>query len=589
MRTTSRAWARLFLIGGMVLAWVPVAAAAPPEKALPNSTVAFAKIPNAAALREALKRSQMGRMLADPAMAPALDDFKARMQEPSQRLRQRLGVSLRELWELPEGEVSLAVLSVDDPKIPFAVLLSADAGKNAAAMQAVMTKATQESRQAGDKVATESFKGMTLTVIESSRPQQGDMPRPILAWTNVGSVYHVAMAATVEPFKDVLSNLNGRADSLADTESFATLSAKLGSGGQMTWYVEMGQVFKVLAEAAARQGIDKEQISAQLQLLGLTGLKAIGGTYALNAGDFDTVTRTYILAPVPLQGLMRMFKFPKSRLSPEPWVPATVASYQTINWDADNAYTAIDDFANLLVPGLLQNLEQNIGGPGGNLSFRRDLFAPMANRITVISDFKKPITESSQRTLLALALDDAKAFQTTFNKILALAEANPRKREFQGTTIYDFDLPELPNAPAGAAPQGPVSVAIAQESLFVATDPTLLEQVLRPGGPSLAENPMFRSVAKEYPAEASSISFQKPEEQARIVYDMLKSGQLEQAMAAANAGVDAPQIKISDYFDVSKLPDFSVLAKYFLQGGGYGVTDDQGMSFMQFTLRPVNP
>src|SRR5208337_2860839 len=99
-----------------------------------------------------------------------------------------------------------------------------------------------------------------------------------------------------------------------------------------------------------------------------------------------------------------------------------------------------------------------------------------------------------------------------------------------GTTIYDFDVPvpNLPNNPNGgnlqATIKGPISLAIAKETLFVTTDTTLLEQILRPGGVPLAESPTYQTVAKEIPQKVSGMTFVRPDEQARLSYDMIKSG-----------------------------------------------------------------
>jgi hypothetical protein len=87
------------------------------------------------------------------------------------------------------------------------------------------------------------------------------------------------------------------------------------------------------------------------------------------------------------------------------------------------------------------------------------------------------------------------------------------------------------------------------------------------------------------------MTFVKPDEQARLSYDMLKSGQFEKAilqgMAAQRGGqvpADLPKIINPD-----KLPDFSVFAKYLTLGGSYSVTDDDGLVATGFTLRKNNP
>ena len=176
-----------------------------------------------------------------------------------------------------------------------------------------------------------------------------------------------------------------------------------------------------------------------------------------------------------MQGLLKVFSLPPVSLRPEAWVPATVASYQSLSWDLDNAFNAINDLVNMFQPGMLNVLEQQLVGPNGGepLSFQKDIFGPLGDRITLISDFKKPIKEDSQRMLLGVALEDAKAFQTTLNRLIELAGGAPKKREFQGTTIYDFDVPNMPNPRRRQRPgqfKGPISVAIAKDTLFVTTD-----------------------------------------------------------------------------------------------------------------------
>jgi hypothetical protein len=274
-----------------------------------------------------------------------------------------------------------------------------------------------------------------------------------------------------------------------------------------------------------------------------------------------------------------------------------------MSWDFSAAYNAINELADMLAPGMLDNLQKSIGGPDGNgLDFKKDIVAPLANRVTVVSDVKKVDAAAKaddadvpQRTLLALGLKDVKTFQGTFQKILALTQTAPKKRDFQGTTIYDFELPDLPAAGANAAKlDGPISVAIAKDNLFLTTDVTLLEQVLRGGGPTLGESPAFQAVAKFYPSQSSTLSFQRPEEQAKAFYDMVKSGQFKKAVdeAAKNAPKDAnnPDVgKAGDLIDPAKLPDFSVFAKYLAPGGGYGLGDEDGMSFTQFTIKKAAP
>ena len=134
---------------------------------------------------------------------------------------------------------------------------------------------------------------------------------------------------------------------------------------------------------------------------------------------------------------------------------------------------------------------------------------------------------------------------------------------------------------------GPVSLAIAKDHLFLTTEPTILEQVLRSGGASLADSPEYQAVAKNFPETSSTQSYQKPEEGVRLLYDMLKNGGLLKAIKEQNPNADVEKLK--EVVDPAKLPDFSVIAKYLAPGGGFGMMDDDGIVFTRFTLKKANP
>ncbi len=338
-----------------------------------------------------------------------------------------------------------------------------------------------------------------------------------------------------------------------------------------------------------------QQNEVLAQDLGVNGLKSVGGSITLAAGNFDSVTKTFFLAPRPVEGLLSIFSLPPVSLRPESWVPATVASYQTINFDLDTAFKGLEDLANRFQPGMINIIQQQLVGPNGGapLDLKNEVFGPLGDRITIISDFKKPIKEDSQRMLLAVHLEDSKVFQNTLNRIIGLLGVNPATREFQGTTIYDFNLGNNPAAPDVniQAIRGPISLAIAKNTLFVTTSTTLLEQVLRPGNSALAESSAYQTIAKEIPEKASGFTYVRPDEQARLSYDLVKNGQFEKALQQFAAGVrNGREVPGLDKLIPSdKLPEFSFFAKYLALGGGYSVMDEDGFVMTSFTLRRDNP
>ena len=618
MHTAKRAMRRLALVGwlgllGTALSATIATAAAPPERVLPDSTIFVFKLNDAKKFREIFRGSHYGQLWFDPAMKDFRDDLRQKLEDATKPLKERIGLSLRELMELPQGPVTLAVVSRDDPKIPVAFVIMADAGDNKGKMADVLAKATKQAEESGAKATQEMFNGLTLHILREApndkdkkkEEEKGDDKDPdmSLAWTQSESTFYFTLATPggeVEVIKDLTAHREGRDNSLASNEYFTKTQAKIDSGhGQLLWFLDVSKLVKLVLKASAKGNEGQAQQSEViLEQLGVNGLKSVGGSFTIGAGSFDTMSKTFFLAPKPVDGVLKIFSFPPVRLRPESWVPATVASYQTFSWDLDNAYDAIEQLINKFQPGMLNLVEQQLVGPNGGqpLSFKNDFFGPIGDRLTLITDFKKPIKEDSQRMLLGVALEDEKAFQGTLNRIFEITQGAPRKREFQGTTIYDIDMPNMPNPnAAGAQPfKGSISFAVAKNTFFVTSDTTLLEQVLRPGNSNLEENAGFQALVKEIPERVSGMSFVRPDESARLLYDLVKSGQYEKAvqqMFGANARGPRPQQmpQIGKVIPNEKLPEFSSIAKYLSLSGSYSLMDDEGFTMTGFTLKREGP
>ena len=94
-------------------------------------------------LREAFRQSQYGQLWNDPALKDFREDLTSKLKDASNTLKEKIGVTLKELLELPQGGLSVAAVTQDDPKLPIALAIIADAGKNAEKMTEVMNRSTQ--------------------------------------------------------------------------------------------------------------------------------------------------------------------------------------------------------------------------------------------------------------------------------------------------------------------------------------------------------------------------------------------------------------------------------------------------------------
>jgi hypothetical protein len=591
MRIFNRLFSGGFRLATVVLAGLATTLqAASIEESLPKNTLVFARITNAKALREAFKASQFGQMIADPALKSIREEVTKNLEKMSAEVKNTAGASLESLLEMPTGEMILAVVPKADEKVPAGFYASLDAGESDAAFAEAMGKLVKFGTEKGAKVSSETFNNVSINVISSEiKGDNGEVMKSTFAVAKTGTIYHVAESA--DTLKSVIKGAG--ADSLASLDDFKKAVAKANPLSQIRYFANVPSILKIGIRAASANvdnaAVDAQQIESIVSMIGLNGLKAISGSITLNDAKFEAVASTTLHLNKPTEGLLKVFTLKPSKMEPESWVPANVTSYQSLGWDFDTAYTAINEIANMFSPGILNVLEQQLVGPNGGepLSFQKDIFGPMGSRVSIISDVVKPIKDDSQRMLVGVALDDSATFNKTLLKLFELAGQEPKKREFQGTTIYDIE-PDLPAAGGVNIDSGKLSIAIAKDTLFVTSNVTLLEAVLRGGYEKLADSASYKTVAKNFPASTATISFTATEESARATYEMLRLGTLERAAeAAAGQLPGAPNVDLP--FDPKKLPDFSVFAKYLTNGGGFSVTDEDGVTSTQFLIRKSGP
>ena len=179
----------------------------------------------------------------------------------------------------------------DDPKLPAAGVLIADAGENQKKLEEVLERASKQAEEAGAKVAKESFNGLTLHIVQPPKKEaekddkdKKSLPVRPLVWTNAGSLFFIG--SDVEVVKDLAAHRDGRDNSLAATESFTKTQAKTDSSkAQAIWYLDVAKIVKLVIKANAKENdAQAQQTDVLASELGVYGLKSVGGSLSLGIG-----------------------------------------------------------------------------------------------------------------------------------------------------------------------------------------------------------------------------------------------------------------------------------------------------------------
>jgi hypothetical protein len=531
------------------------------EQFLPPETLLFFSIPSVPDLIEAGEASTWGKLLAEPKLQPFVKEFTAKLQEHAKEMEGELGVTLNDLLALPQGEFTFAV--VEKPARKMAGVLLIDCGDKEAIVDTLLEKMDASLKKEGAEHSTQEISEVEVHVYKLVG--QDNNPVKTLAYFNDEG--YLVLSTEVAAIKSVLERWSGdNDDTLASAEVFEYVQQQIATEGEeplVKWYLD--PIGLVKAGVSAVQGTNPQAglVLGMLPILGLDRLKGMGGGLDFGTEDFDTVGKAFIYAEQPVSGVLGLFQFPAVEQAPPEWVPADTASYFSLNWNAIEAYLAVESIVDSFQgPGSLAKILDGLASEedGPQVHFKKDLIDLLSGRIDMVT--KAPVATGDEppvpEAVFALGVNDAAALKKTLAKA-AKADSFPGKtREVDGATVYEL--------PAQGNDDVTMSTAVSGEALLFATSAKLIDRVLRGETKnSLADSEEYVQIAEHFPKRTSIIGFSRADSQMETVYEQLKKQE-------------------SDDIDLSKLPDFSVIKKHLRPSGGFAVPDKKGALFVGFYL-----
>lgn len=598
-------------------------AAGPSEALLPSSTKGYVSVPRVPVLVESWSKTQVGRLLADPVMQPFADDLRRQIKEKWARGHDKLGLSVEDVQGLASGELALALVRATDGKGALAMLV--DITGNEEEAQRALDKVADTLHQRGAARKEQEFAGTTLTVFSREPKGEAEEERQLVHFIKDGLLVtsdHLGVAA------DILNRMGGpQPDSLASLEPYQKVMERCRSHAgalepHVRWFVEpIGLAEAVRSSVGDRPRKDKDYLGA-LKNQGFGAVQGIGGFVNFAVDRYGLLHRTAVYAPPPYNLAMRMLVFPNGDdFSPQAWVPRDIATYATFQCDLQNAFerasTLVDELAG--DEGVFEDtIRCVIDDPyGPKVDIRNDLVAHLSQRTTILTDYKLPITPTSQRRLLAI--------ETANPHALAAAVARSLKNDPQviERKVHEHLVWEItPEAaavpviqiqnPGGAA--GPVgaaanqggqlpksAVAIAHGHIFVSSDVDLLEKILAEldERERLDGDMDYRLVVAEFDklgvAKSCARDFSRMDEQFRSTYEMFRQGKLPESdtlfaqLLNVVLGEDKEGIVRQPQLDGSKLPDYQIVRRYLGPAGTAVASEDNGWFIVGFTLSKDTP
>lgn len=620
---------RRFLLSAVFSVCCVVLAAAPSlgqrpvtPTLLPDSTVAMIRINNVPEMIEKSRQGNLGRMLADPEIAPFAQNLYGSGAEAFKRVEEELGVSLDDLLGLPQGEICVALCSTTEGPPAFVVLF--EAVNKLEVFDKLVARAEKEMlKEGGDfKKKTETVGSTEITILEGIK----DDETPDIVYFKKEGVFSVI--TNVELAKNMLSIWEGiplpppktettekSADTkpavatpLASNKLYNAVMSRCGLNDpdppHITYYFRPIEIVKAFTfqNVFARSAID-----VFTPRLGIDTLLAVGGSITIGPGDFDSIQQMHVLVDNPRKGIMEAIALEPGEVTPEKFVPKDCVSYMTFNVNVQKSFTAIET----VVDGfrgegaLLSMMKNNLSTPTG-VDFELDILANLANRGTYFQWVERPVKLNSQRTVGAFHLKDVVLAGETLKKF---AEKYPDRIEtatFEDVTYYKTvarDPSETPSRPGVELSEDqrrlqiemrPIPAwGIIDDCLVVTDRPAMFEKcllTLKDPSSSLISDSKFKVIAENVNkymkgGKPAAFMFQRPEESFRFMYDLANeqsSKDFLQNQSASNPFFGA----VNKAMNESPLPPFSKIEQYMAPAGSLILSDETGFHLFGFGMKP---
>lgn len=577
-----------------------VLSAAPPaaEGLLPASTKSCFVIPKFPESVARWEKTGFGKLFAEPAMQPFVDDLK-RQFESADRTKLRLALTLDDIRALAVGEVAWGTVHTADT-VPAQFLLLDVTGKSDAAIALLDTLAAKfvaggYQRSTADSAGAQ----LTLLVPPSGQSANDAKLRTAKAWFVQGDLLAITESQTLaEQLATALGN-SAPTNSLKQHAAYQAIVERTtrdaaGASVDLRWYIDPFGL--IAAERAADPRLKPKKKPDPFEVYrkeGFTALQALGGVVQLNLGNADVVHRTFVFAPPPYQRAMRMLKTLNVKLTdlaPPAWVTQNVASCIVGQIDTLHAFdhygTLFDALYGEGDEGLWNDLLEGwaVDPKGPKVKVRGEIVEQLANRMTQVTEYREPIAPDNARVVSTLEIKPGAAIDKPLDRLLD-GEPTVKPTTLSGVRAFEVFNDERQKPP-------PASVtAVVKGQLFSSTHADALADFVAADAqaPPLSAAASFQAAqqaaAKLGLTEACLLAFGDTARQLHTPYELFRTGRLHELEDNSLAGVMLKRIVPTEAqadaparqsLTGDKLPAFEAVRKFLGPSATLGTSEAQG-------------
>ncbi len=596
-------------------------AARPIDSLLPPATKGFLSVPDADRLQQDFDKTQLGALVNDPEIKAFVEDLVQQVESKLGRTGSRLGIKPEDLKGVYGGEVVLATIQPGGDAKEHALAMIVDVTGHAEQANQLLASVAEKMKANKAQRTSKTVQGVALTVFVLPKERgAADSERTVYL---LHDNFLIAVDHEVAAQEILARLLDPNQKSLKDDVAYqATMARCRAAAGDaqphLRWFVEpFGYVETLRASAGGRKkrGTDLLKVLANQ---GFSAIQGLGGYVEFATGDNELVHRTSIYAP-PVNSTgerynmaARMLNFPNSEeVAPPVWIPHQATNFLTLHFKMQEAFeyskTLVDEVAGAPVfEDIMDSLKNDPHGP--RVDIRQGLVRHLGERAMFFTDYRLPISTTSERWLLALEVKDAAAVKATLDKAMQ-ADPDAKKREVGEYTVWEIieqqtpaEVEELDIAGAGFGEfeeeeeeeedTGPLlshaAFTVGFGQLLVASHVDFIEEVVNHGaGQQTLDNTkdfvMIGHALTKIGAGADAVRyFTRTDKEYHTTYELIRTGKMPESETLLGSalnrlfGPDEKGVLREQQIQGDKMPDYEKVRTYLGPAGLYVQSEDNG-------------
>ncbi|MCA9190468.1 MAG: DUF3352 domain-containing protein [Planctomycetales bacterium] len=592
---------------------------------LPDTTQAVLWIPNSTELSEQWEKTQLASLASDAAIKPFFDDQRQALESRFLDAGWRLNIKPKDLAGVVDGQIALAWMERPEPRKPYAMALVAEITNENKQLDGLFTNLDRHLKERNAQKATLNFNRLTINKY-TLPPRAGELLPQDVFYTVAGSL--LISTDDEQLIKDIISRSEGTSTGtvLADDRDFIQSRQEMGisDGSHAQYFVRPLGFARVLRSIGGKRSRSASDMLAALHNQGFGEIRCVCGEVSIALEDADILHRGFVLAAQPLPKSAALLDFPnKANRAVPSFVTKDVSSFLSTYWNSQEAFWKAEGLVDELAgsEGMFQAMIDGIRDDpkGSQVDIEKEVLPQFSNEIFAITDIQDPISIESRRNLIALRIKDAKALGMVLNRAMS-NEPDAEMLTVSGLEIWKVthqedddladisigqDFGEFGTTPALEDEEEPWlsnwAITVFSEGasdsgyLMFASHVEMIEQAVANAKASTDSELVNESdyqhivgVLEKHFGEGPLCGWHimRPDRAYRAQYELFRQGKLQQSESMLASILDRLLQNKSEIrsgqeqvIDGSRLPPFSVIARYLQPSGINIVTTPKGWSF----------